>query len=236
MSLHHEEPTTSGINLRFNLSEQKYSRWRLVARYCLWALVALNVLVGIALGLLHWYGAKLSTQAQEFLNQSSPDYIVVYTGDFGRVIRALELVRSNPNAKVLISGVASHNNLQQVLATYRQQLGKDVSLDFLSQVVELDYQAQNTFDNVLMTLDFLKKNRATGKVVLISSEYHLLRTHFLVASLLPVASQPLTFYYLGVETPEATPWWKSLKTSIYELLKLSRALLLVALWESPSAP
>ena len=115
--------------------------------------------------ILHFsYTEKLiQTSNQDFFNQD-PDCIVVFTGDKGRISKALELSRKFLASKVLISGVYYRNNLQRIL---KYNADKDENFnEHFSRIVDLDFEALNTYQNVSETLSFFLCNFAKLTYVL----------------------------------------------------------------------
>lgn len=112
----------------------------------------------------------------EGLYQKSPDSIVVFTGDKGRLARALELMKKWPTARLLISGVHGANNLSTIVAG---QENAQALLDSGAQV-ELDYDALDTMGNVRETIEHLgKASEKTERLLVVTSDYHVLRVRMI---------------------------------------------------------
>jgi len=151
------------------------------------------------LGMLHCQYAKVQTlEAQSTFFENSPDLIAVFTGDKGRISKALELSLQHPQAKFLISGVYFKNNLKILLKTNLDKRLADQKFDLLSRIVELDFQAQNTFQNVEKTLEFMNQNHSFKNVLIISSDYHLPRIGYILKKL---NNDPhKSFHLYGIKT------------------------------------
>ncbi len=129
----------------------------------------------------HAYTKQLIQSSKDKFFEKEPDAIVVFTGDKGRVTKALELSKKFPSTKVLISGVYYKNNLQRIL----RKTVEDAEGDFkhYSRIVELDFEAMNTYQNVEETLKFIDNNENLKNILIISSDYHLPRINLMINSL-----------------------------------------------------
>jgi hypothetical protein len=145
--------------------------------FFLFAVIALVILI-IS---VPYYGRVLSQEGKSFFYEKSPDLIAVYTGDAGRIEKSLKTSKKHPSAKLLISGVYSKNNLMTLLRKFDDQKGR--SSDYFDSIIELDYQSQNTIENVIMTLEFLRQYKNYKSILIISSDYHLPRIQLLVKML-----------------------------------------------------
>lgn len=170
--------------------------------------------------------AKLERQrAQEAFYQKSPDAIVVFTGDKGRIAKAIELIKRNPTAKLFISGVYGSNSLKTLLvyqSSPEDQLKAQEMLTSPEYQVDLDYEARNTMENVKETLELLQNvEEKIEKVLVISSDYHIFRIRMIFETLLTTSKKPVTIYYDSISHP--TFELDSLKKLLMESLKIFRA-------------
>jgi len=157
-----------------------------------------------------------SNRLAEGLYQKSPDAIVIFTGDKGRVKRGLELTRRWPEAKLLISGVHGANTLQTIVAGHADAQ----ALLNSPQQVDLDYEALDTLGNVRETLKHIDGLQEPVKSLLVvTSDYHVLRVRMIFRDQL--AARPLTVFYDGITSDWAS--WKSIKKLLIESLKTLRA-------------
>jgi uncharacterized SAM-binding protein YcdF (DUF218 family) len=209
-------------NFRFNLTENKKSfhviskisvtLFALISSYCLLTTVA-----------LHIYSKNASTEAESFFYEKSPDIVAVFTGDKGRLEYAFKVLEKYPESKLLISGVYNKNTLKSLVKTVPGNLSEEQA----AQIIELDYQAKNTIENVLMTLQYIQKDPTNKKVLIISSDYHLLRIKFLFSTL-QFNNAIEDIHFFGVSS-ESNVFQKIYDASI-EGLKLIRATIISLFW------
>jgi uncharacterized SAM-binding protein YcdF (DUF218 family) len=149
--------------------------------------------------------------------QKSPDAIAVFTGDKGRISYAMELLKKNPTSKLFISGVYATNSFQTLLNKQANPAtGQELSSP--SMQVELDYVSKNTFENVRETIEFLKSNPELNKVLIISSDYHIMRIKLIISHFMH-GSKP-EFYFDSVSNSYDS--WKDVKKLLLEALKIAR--------------
>ncbi len=154
--------------------------------------ILLSILFFISFPLLHYsYINKLITTSKNKFFEKEPDSIVVFTGDKGRVKKALNLSKQYPSSKVLISGVYYKNNLKNILNKTEENSASNIN--HFSRIVELDFEAMNTYQNVFETLQFLEKNKELKNILIISSDYHLPRIDMMISSL--NENDKLKFYF-----------------------------------------
>jgi len=119
----------------------------------------------------------------------SVDYIVVLTGDRGRIQEALKELNNHPNTPLLISGVNSKLNLKDL-----SPLG--INQEQQKDIIRIDY-AHNTIENILFILQELKQHPSAKNIYLITSNYHLFRVKKILSSL----KHPYHFSYRGIHHP-----------------------------------
>jgi uncharacterized SAM-binding protein YcdF (DUF218 family) len=150
--------------------------------------------------------------------QKSPDAIAVFTGDRGRISYAFELMTKNPSAKLFISGVYAANSFQSILnAQANPATGEVVSSSGMQ--FELDYASKNTFQNVVETVRFLAKNPDINKVLIISSDYHIMRIKLIISHFLKVKKPEIYFDSITSSYTE----WKDVKKLLKESVKIVRS-------------
>lgn len=149
--------------------------------------------------------------------QKSPDAIAVFTGDRGRISYAMELLKKNPTSKLFISGVYAANSFQTLL---NKQANPSTGAELLSpsMQIDLDYESKNTYENVRETVQFLKSNPDLNKVLIISSDYHILRVNLIISHFMH-GSKP-EFYFDSVSNSYTS--WKETKKLLKEALKIAR--------------
>lgn len=153
------------------------------------------------------------TQSQFY--QKSPEAIVVFTGDKGRIKYSLEALKKWPEAELLISGVYEKNTFKTLVSDREDAK----ALLEAPLKVGIDYEAKNTLENVKETLEHLEKisNQSTH-VLIISSDYHIFRINYLFKQI--NKNKNIKIFYHGVESD----WTdlKMIKKLIFESFKYLR--------------
>lgn len=163
--------------------------------------------------------------ASQAFFQKSPDLIAVYTGDYGRLDYTFKKIEKYPSAKVFISGVYSKNNLKTLLDKQGTNLSVEEFLNQESHHIEIDYLARNTVENGLATFNYLRSLKGHKNVLVISSDYHILRIA-MILNTLKYNDENFNFYFesIGSDYTE-TRNLKKLFKEVYKLLKTSTFLL-----------
>ena len=97
-----------------------------------------------------------------------------------------------------------------------------------SPKIEIDYLARNTFENIISTIRFLETDSTIKNVMIISSDYHILRIKLLLNALYKKEGQ-VQFHYYSISSDYTQ--WRNLKILLIELIKLMKALVLITFWE-----
>lgn len=151
----------------------------------------------------------------EGLYQKPPQSIVVFTGDKGRLARALELLKKWPEAKLFISGVHGANTLNTLVAG---QADAQVLLESATQV-DLDYDATDTMGNVRETIEHLGiGTEKIERLLVVTSDYHVLRVRMIFEN--AIDKNPIRIFYEGIPTGHST--WTETKKLMKESVKLLR--------------
>lgn len=154
--------------------------------------------------------------------QKSPDAIAVFTGDKGRISYALELLKKNPSSKLFISGVYATNSFQNILNKQAEPTtGEEV--DNMGVQVDLDYESKNTFENVRETVQFLRQNSAYQKVLIISSDYHIMRIKLIISHYMK--GEKPEFFFDSVSNSYTS--WSNVKKLLKEAVKIGRTFFLM---------
>ena len=148
--------------------------------------------------------------------QKSPDAIAVFTGDKGRIAYAIDLIKKNPSSKLFISGVHTANSFQTLLEYQGDQLARD--LDNIDSQFDLDYESRNTFENVRETVQFMKQNPQLNQVLIISSDYHIMRVSLIISHFMK--NDRPEFYFDSVLNSYNS--WRDLRKLLVEAVKLAR--------------
>ena len=165
---------------------------------------------------------EIATQA---FYQKSPDLIAVYTGDSGRLDYTFKKIEKYPSAKVFISGVYSKNSLKTLIAKQGKNLSLEEFIEQESHHIELDYLARNTVENGISTYNYLRTLDAHKNVLIISSDYHILRIKLILETLRD-ENDDYTFHFESIESNYAEVRnLKKLFKEVYKLIKTSTFLL-----------
>lgn len=154
--------------------------------------------------------------------QKSPDAIAVFTGDKGRIAYAIELLNKNPSSKLFISGVYAANSFKTILENQvNPATGQNFRIDELQ--VELDYQSRNTFENVRETAKFLNEDPKINNVLIISSDYHIMRVNLIISHLM--GEKATQFFFDSVQTTYNS--WADLRKLLKEAVKIVRSFVIL---------
>ncbi|WP_081653706.1 YdcF family protein [Bacteriovorax sp. BSW11_IV] len=164
-----------------------------------------------------------TTLSKEAFFKRPPDLIVVFTGDQGRIPHAMELAKEYNQSNIFITGVYSKNSVNTLI----QPLNLEGLVD--PDLLNIDYLARNTVENVLATLQFLRTKNGIKTVLIVSSDYHIMRIK-LILDKVKVSEDDYNFNYAGVPTDYSRP--RSLKILYTEAFKYLRTYFFLLLWES----
>jgi len=153
-----------------------------------------------------------------------PDLIVVFTGGPKRIEYAIKKAQEFKQPNVFITGVNEKNSVQTLISP--------ISNENKNEHVELDYTARNTVENVQSTLRYLKANRTLHKILIISSDYHIMRIKQIVSSLHNTDEEKYEFFYSAV--PSNYFQWHNIKVLYTETFKLIRTKVYLMFWENDS--
>ena len=204
----------------FETSHTRYKRY--IANLCL-AILSLGACY-ITFGCYLLYAGRNETQlTKNAFYQKSPDLVVVFTGDIGRIPTAIELAKKFEIKKIFITGVYTQNTVDHLLRV----TGKlnDPNVD--SRQIEIDYLARNTVENVLSTHRFLHQHQDFKKILLVSSDYHIYRIQRIINALIEQPN-PVDFYYYG--TSSDLKKFRSYRTLAKETYKVLKAMAFLMLW------
>lgn len=171
------------------------------------------------------YAKMQKSRANGAFFQKSPDAIAVFTGDKGRIAYAMELMKNNPSAKLFISGVHTANSFQTILAKQTPETTSEEVEDAGLQI-DLDYESKNTFENVRETVSYLHENPEIKNVLIISSDYHIMRIKLIISHFMS-DSKP-AFYFDSV--PNSYNSWKQTKKLLKEAVKIVRTFVILKIF------
>ncbi len=155
-----------------------------------------------------------SSESRAYFYKRSPDLIVVFTGDKGRIPHAISLAKKYKLSNILISGVNLKNNIEKILANIDST---DINLNYL----DLDYNARNTVENVRETLQHIRKNKGYENVIILSHDYHILRIKAIAKNQIR-KSDEFNLFYLGLNTNLGT--MRGVKILYKEVFKFFRTI------------
>ena len=204
----------------FETSHTRYRRYV----FNIFILLLLLTLCYVAFSLYLLYAGYQETKlAQDTFYQKSPDLIVVFTGDTGRIPLAIELSKKFETTKIFITGVDARNTVDRLLKV----TGKHNDPNVDSHQIEIDYLARNTVENVLSTLRFLRERKEFQKILLVSSNYHIYRIKRITKTLRD-RKDDFKFYFHGTTTD--LKQIRSYKLLLKETYKIVKALAFLMLW------
>lgn len=165
-----------------------------------------------------------SKQAVEAFYKRPPALIVVFTGDAGRIPFAIKKAKEFEQSQILITGVHSKNSVETILRPITEE-GKS-ALD--SDLLEIDYLARNTVENVLSTLRYLRERKDLDRVLIISHDYHIMRIK-LIMNKVKTQSDNFEFYYSGIETDYTS--FRNMRLLLTEVFKFMRTYVFLLVWD-----
>lgn len=193
--------------------------------------LALNIFVSVTAIFITWNllcSVLLLSASQElkethtaFYNKP-PDLIVVFTGDAGRIPFALQAALEYKQPNIFITGVYQKNSVDSILTRFEDAKLIDTDL------IDIDYEARNTIENVIFTLRYLRENPTFEKVLVISNDYHIMRSKLLMNQL-KGPQDNFEIHYLGIETDYTK--LRNIKILYTEFFKLIKALAVITFWD-----
>lgn len=156
--------------------------------------------------------------------QSPPDLIVVFTGGPGRIEYAVKKAQEFKQPNVFITGVHEKNSVHSLMSPIAPNPKE-------TEHIEIDYTARNTVENVVSTLKYLRNNRGLNKILIISSDYHIMRIKQILNTLVK-KDDSFSFYFSAV--PSNYLHFKNVKILYTETFKLIRTKVFLMLWDQKS--
>ncbi len=157
-----------------------------------------------------------------------PDLIVVFTGDVGRIPYALKKAHEYKQSHILISGVGGGNTVTSLVSTDAATADLMQMENFDIGLLEIDYLARNTLENVIETLRYLRKNSGMKNILVISHDYHIVRIMTLF-NVIRSDQDPYVVHYAALKSDYSN--WRNLKILYKEVFKLARNMVMLALWD-----
>lgn len=151
-----------------------------------------------------------------------PDAIVIFTGDKGRIGYGLKMAKEFNQPRVFITGVYQKNSVDTLLDLKEAVNPPDPDM------IEIDYLASNTVENVLSTLRYLRKHNGLKRILIVSHDYHVMRIKMIMNQLMP-NNYGYEFYYSGIKTNYDN--LRSIKILYKEVFKITRTWGFLLLWD-----
>lgn len=193
--------------------------------FMLTVIVLLGLYIGACLTIITIASSENDKAAATFY-QRTPDLIVIYTGDSGRIPFGLRKALEYQLPHVLITGVHNPNSVRSILQRQDKNLLKKIDLD--SYIIEIDYTARNTIENVLSTLNYLRKKGGIKSILIISSDYHILRIK-MILRMLTAPTDRYQFFFMNPPTDYRS--WRNIRLILTEVFKSFKAFLFLVLWD-----
>ena len=165
---------------------------------------------------------KETKHAEESLYNKSPDLIVVFTGAKRRIPYAIQQAKKYRQFNIFITGVHAKNSVDTLIAPLK------LSNNFRPDLLEIDYLARNTVENVIAMYRYLKMNKNYQRILIISHDYHLVRIK-LVNKIIN-NGEKYQFYYTGIKSKYTS--YRNIKILMVEVYKFLRALVFLMMWEA----
>ena len=131
-------------------------------------IVFLLVITSISFLNIYFFFQEVKKFENSITNINNIDGIVVLTGDQFRIAKGIELLKRNPNKKLLISGVNKNINPVDIMKEFPS------SINFFQCCIDIGKDAKNTFENIIETFEWMKSNEFTS-IIIVTSDYHLPR-------------------------------------------------------------
>ena len=192
-----------------------------LARYAKNALLGLSLLLFFhvcSCFFLTLFAENEKERAEDSFYKRPPDLIAVYTGDMGRIPYAIKTAEKYAQSNIFISGVHLRNNVESLLNPLRTSEVLDLNL------LEIDYSARNTIENVLSTLKHLKMSNNLERILIISHDYHIMRIKWVMDKMKGFQNKN-QFFYIGIKTDYKK--WRNIKIISKELYKLIRTMIIL---------
>lgn len=148
--------------------------------------------------------------------QKSPDAIAVFSGDKGRIAYAIEVLKKNPSSKLFISGVHTTHSFQTLLEQQGTQTTNEITGP--DTQVDIDYESKNTFGNVRETVQFLRANPQLNNLLIISSDYHIMRVNLIISHY--IKNERPEFYFDSILNNYRS--WNDVRKLLKEAVKIIR--------------
>lgn len=161
-------------------------------------------------------------KALEKFYRMSPDIVVIFTGAQGRIPHGIKLAKKFKQSNIYITGVYDKNNIQTII----NPLTINEEID--TKLIEIDYYAQNTVENVFSTLRYLREKKDFHNILIISHDYHIPRIQTIISKT-KSKQDKFDFYFIGVESNFKKQ--HDLKVLYKEVYKFLRTYAFLTIWD-----
>jgi len=203
--------------------ETKQTKIQRYLKNSLFILVILFLLYSIFSAIFILVSENASKSSHDRFYNNSPDLIVVFTGDAGRIPFALKRAAEYKQPHIFITGVYSKNNVDTLLTPLK------VEESFNPDLLQIDYLARNTLENCISTLRYLRSEKVYKNILIISHDYHIMRIKLIMNSIIQ-PDEGFNFHYSGIPTSYTN--WRNLKILYKEVFKLLRTYGFLIFWDS----
>ena len=148
---------------------------------------------GIGIFLLLHVAHREFQRASHAFKQNSPDLIATFTGAQGRISHTLGISKQYPSSHIFITGVSMKGETHNLVKA------------FDSTLLDIDFFAENTIENVLSLKKYLDKKEPLQKTLIISHDYHIKRIKLTMNKMMPEHNKD-RFFYMGI-----SPDYRSLR-------------------------
>jgi uncharacterized SAM-binding protein YcdF (DUF218 family) len=166
-----------------------------------------------------------NSRSREAFFKRPPDLIVVFTGDSGRIPYAIAKAKAFQQSHIFITGVYGKNSVQTLINPLKIQGKIDPDL------LEIDYLARNTVENVISTLRYLRQNNGFKQILVISHDYHILRIKSIFTNIISI-NDDYRVYFEGIDTDYTN--WRNIKKLYKEVYKFFRTWVFLQIWDHQS--
>jgi uncharacterized SAM-binding protein YcdF (DUF218 family) len=129
------------------------------------------------------------------------DAIVSLAGGSGRLDRGLDLLLDGKANTLLLSGTGSGTSLKEIFPD------RDLSQLSPGQVILLEDRSTSTYENAIEAWAVLTSRGPVHDVVLLTSNYHMLRAEFVFRKVFP-PSVTIHAFPVPAENVASGRWWK----------------------------
>ena len=169
------------------------------------------------------FSANENDRSQQRFFKDSPDLIVIFTGQSGRIPYGMSLAKKFDQSNIFITGVYEKNSVQTLLAPLELEDKIDHNL------LEIDYYARNTVENCISTLRYLREKKGFKNILVISHDYHIPRIKTIFHSIM-ADDDHFKLFYSGVSSDYTD--WKNLKILYTEVYKYIRTYAFLMIWDT----